>query len=182
MKIPICVLGAGSKYLTNENKSEFLGIEHFQDIEPTNVDIRPSPATDVIQDLSLEHWDRLPSNYFDVVIAEHVAEHVPNRLWFVKECLRITKPAGLLIVEVPNWKHEAAHNTLEHYTTWGRNIFGKSYNADYGRLWSVERVVYRITNPFTWKSYYIRNEFIGRQIDRLTGLISGIRFFIRVNK
>ena len=178
----VCVLGSGLRPLSNENKDKFLGLETIPQIEATNVDIRNYPTTDIIQDLSLEHWDKLPSNYFDVVIAEHVAEHVPNRLWFVNECLRITKSNGLLIIEVPNWKHDSAHCTLEHYTTWGRAIFNDSYINNYGQDWKIEKVVYRVSNPFTWKSTYIKGEFLGREIDRFTSMISGLRFFIRVIK
>ena len=174
----VCVLGSGLRPLSNENKDNFLGLESIPQIEATNVDIRNYTTTDIIQDLSLEHWDKLPSNYFDVVIAEHVAEHVSNRLWFVNECLRIAKPNGLLIIEVPNWKHDSAHNTLEHITTWGRAIFNDNYINDYGKIWKIENVVYRAC--FNWKSFYIGSGFLPRQVDRFTSLISGLRFFIRV--
>ena len=182
-KIPrIAVLGAGHRPLTNFNACQFRGLENIgPHYVPVNVDIRDYPSTDVVQDLSDKRW-KFKDDEFDIVIAEHVAEHVPDRLAFIAECLRITKPDGLLIIEVPNWKHDSAHNTLEHYTTWGRAIFNDSYINDWGLKWSVEKVVYRVTKPFSWQSFYIPWEFVGRQIDRFTHKISGLRFFIRVKK
>jgi len=178
----ICVLGAGNRPLTNFNKSDFLGLENIgKHYIPTNVDIRAYVTTDVVEDLSKKKW-KLKTNEYDIVIAEHVAEHVPDRLAFINECLRITKPDGLLIIEVPNWKHESAHNTLEHYTTWGRCIFNDSYINEYGERWKVEKVVYRMTYPFSWKSFYLGSGFFARQVDRFTSKVSGLRFFIRVKK
>ena len=175
----IAVLGAGLRPLTVFNQYQFLGLEGVGRYVPVNVDIRKYPHTDVVQDLSKRRW-KFKTDEFDIVIAEHVAEHVPDRLAFVDECLRITKPNGLLIIEVPNWKHDSAHNTLEHYTTWGRCIFDDSYINEYGRRWTVEKVVYRMTYPFSWKSFYLGSGFWARQIDRFTHKISGLRFFIRV--
>ena len=177
----VCVLGSGLRPLSNENKNNFPGLESIPQIEATNVDIRNYPTTDIIQDLSLEHWDKLPSDYFDVVIAEHILEHIPNRLEFIEECMRISKPGGLLIIEVPNRRSYAAFNTLEHYNYFGRCIFNDSYINEYGKLWKIEKVMYRVT--FVWRSFYFPfGEFLGRQIDRFTHFIGGLRFFIRVIK
>lgn len=177
----ICVLGAGHRPLTQDNAHWFNGLEGIGQYEALNVDIRGYDTTDLVQDLSKKKWD-LPSNHFDIVIAEHVAEHVPDRLAFIAECRRITKNNGLLIIEVPNWKHDSAHNTLEHCSTWGRAIFNDSYINEYGALWKIEKVVYRMTRPFSWKSFYVKGEFFGRQLDRFTSKISGLRFFIRIKK
>lgn len=170
----ICVLGAGRKPLTQFNRDSFPGLENVDQYEAVNVDIRDYPTTDVIQDLSVKHWG-IESNSFDIVIAEHVAEHLQDRLTFISECLRITKPNGLLIIEVPNYSHLLAHSNLEHYTTWSRVVFDESYLSS---GWVKEKVVYRAT--FLWKSWYIKREFLGRQLDRFTGLISGLRFYLRV--
>jgi SAM-dependent methyltransferase len=177
----ICVLGAGKRPLSSFNNHEFLGLEDIGRYTAVNVDIRGYLTTDLVMDLSKKKW-KIDSNKFDIVIAEHIAEHVPDRMSFISECLRITKPNGLLIIEVPNWKHDSAHNTLEHLTTWGRAIFNDSYINDYGKKWKIEKVVYRMTYPFLWKSFYIGSGFIPRQIDRFTHKISGLRFYIRVLK
>lgn len=171
----VCVLGAGDKPLTEDNTGEFVGIEGMS-VMPVNVDIRACEGY-IVQDLSLRHWENLKSNWYDIVIAEHVAEHVPDRLAFIGECLRILHKGGLLIIEVPNWKHLTAHSNLEHLTTWSRVIFDDCYVNDFGKKWKVEKKYYRIT--LFWKSFYVKWGFLGRQIDRFTGLVSGIRFFVR---
>ncbi len=180
----VAVLGAGGRPLLNNVRAfnglaEELGGDNYKAL---NVDIRGYSTTDKVADLNKPKWNEFQDNEFDIVIAEHIAEHMRERLDFVDECLRITKNNGLLIIEVPNWKHDSAHCTLEHYTTWGRAIFDDSYINEYGKRWKIEKVVYRMTRPFSWKSFYVPNEFLGRQIDRLTNQISGLRFFIRVKK
>lgn len=181
----VAVLGAGLRPLKDYNVSQFAGLaeELNGDVySPVNVDIRDYPSTDKVADLNKPNWSEFGDNEFHIVIAEHIAEHMRERLDFVDECLRITKNEGLLIIEVPNWKHDSAHCTLEHYTTWGRAIFDDSYINEWGKRWKIEKVMYRMTMPFTWKSFYVPSEFLGRQIDRFTHQISGLRFFIRVKK
>ncbi len=181
----VAVLGAGGRPLTGDTIGNFAGLaeELYGDIcVPLNVDIRAYKTTNLVADLNKPKWTEFKDNEFDIVIAEHIAEHMRERLDFVSECLRITKNDGLLIIEVPNWKHDSAHCTLEHYTTWGRAIFDDSYINEWGKLWKIEKVMYRMTMPFTWKSFYVKGEFLGRQIDRFTHQISGLRFFIRVKK
>jgi 2-polyprenyl-3-methyl-5-hydroxy-6-metoxy-1,4-benzoquinol methylase len=45
---------------------------------------------------------RLPPNYFDVVTLNHVVEHVPDPIATVRECRRILRPGGRLIIVTPN--------------------------------------------------------------------------------
>ncbi|MGE4159266.1 MAG: methyltransferase domain-containing protein [Planctomycetota bacterium] len=45
---------------------------------------------------------RFPEASFDVVTCFAVLEHVPDPLELLKECLRILKPGGLLMLAVPN--------------------------------------------------------------------------------
>jgi len=43
-----------------------------------------------------------PNNYFDVVTGFYVIEHLPNPIVFLKECHRILKPGGLLLLRYPH--------------------------------------------------------------------------------
>jgi len=52
-----------------------------------------------------------PENYFDVITMSHLIEHVHNPLQLLRECRRILKPAGSLIVVTPNGK------------SWGYKLF-----------------------------------------------------------
>lgn len=44
----------------------------------------------------------LPSNSFDVISMNHVLEHIQNPILLFKECNRILKPGGRLVVVTPN--------------------------------------------------------------------------------
>lgn len=43
-------------------------------------------------------------NYFDVITMSHVIEHIHNPLSIVRECRRILKPGGCLVIVTPNVK------------------------------------------------------------------------------
>ncbi len=169
----ICVLGAGEKPISN-----IKGIVINPNDTITKVDQRKVDHTYVVMDLDKKEWP-LKTDDFDIVVAEHIAEHMTDRISFLKNCHRICKPDGLVVIEVPNWSHICAHSTLEHVSTWGRCMFDDNYiTRDYFLL---ENMDYRITIPFTWKSFYVPNR-IGRFLDKSTRLISGLRFYLRVIK
>jgi len=48
-------------------------------------------------------------NYFDVIIINHVLEHVPQPAEIIAEISRILKPDGLLVIGVPNSDSIMAH-------------------------------------------------------------------------
>jgi 2-polyprenyl-3-methyl-5-hydroxy-6-metoxy-1,4-benzoquinol methylase len=43
-----------------------------------------------------------PKDEFDAVSAFYVIEHLPGPVWFLKECRRILKPGGLLLLRYPH--------------------------------------------------------------------------------
>jgi ubiquinone/menaquinone biosynthesis C-methylase UbiE len=43
-----------------------------------------------------------PSEFFDAVTLNHVIEHIPDPCKTLKECLRVLKPGGRLIIVTPN--------------------------------------------------------------------------------
>ncbi|MBI1969214.1 class I SAM-dependent methyltransferase [Candidatus Woesearchaeota archaeon] len=43
-----------------------------------------------------------PSAFFDIITFWHVLEHVRGPILYIRECRRILKPGGVVIIEVPN--------------------------------------------------------------------------------
>lgn len=46
-------------------------------------------------------------NFFDVILMSHSLEHLPTPLTALKECFRILKPGGRLVIRVPNFNSPA---------------------------------------------------------------------------
>ncbi|OGC69091.1 hypothetical protein A2415_05360 [candidate division WWE3 bacterium RIFOXYC1_FULL_39_7] len=46
---------------------------------------------------------KLPNNYFDVVIANHVLEHVDDPVVFLKKAERLLKNGGFVLIDAPNF-------------------------------------------------------------------------------
>lgn len=57
-----------------------------------------SPLANVKMDLTKIQYD---DNYFDVIICNHVLEHIPNDRQAMKELFRVLKPGGWAILQVP---------------------------------------------------------------------------------
>ena len=55
----------------------------------------------------------LPAGTFDVITAIHVLEHSPDPLRFLQCCLRLLRPNGVLLAEVPDFGCRAAQNQGE---------------------------------------------------------------------
>jgi predicted SAM-dependent methyltransferase len=143
----------------------------------TNVDARAVPGIDIVQDLNERNWTRIPSDTFDTIIAEHIIEHVFDRLWFLEECRRVGKPGASLIIEVPHYKHIYAHSMLDHRWTFTHQSFDETYVIR-GKI-RKKRVEYRL---FTDKDLWLRWERLGRILAKHTGLVSGLRFYLEIRK
>lgn len=66
------------------------------------VDFNPRSVADVIHDLNETPYP-FEDNSFDVIIAEHVLEHLADLMKVIEELHRITRPGGILYVEVPHF-------------------------------------------------------------------------------
>jgi len=74
----------------------------------TNIDIREDAAPDICHDL-----EQLPypfeDNYFDLIEADHILEHLSDPFQVMAELRRILKPMGTLIVKVPHFSRAMSH-------------------------------------------------------------------------
>ncbi len=114
------------------------------------VDINPASIADVIHDLN-----KLPypfeDNEFDFVVAEHVIEHLGSVIGIMEELHRITKPGGIIYVEVPHFSSANFFTDPTHthsFTT-------RSFDYFVPGLWLAS---YRYS-PVQFKKRYVRIEF-----------------------
>ncbi|MCW4003688.1 MAG: class I SAM-dependent methyltransferase [Candidatus Bathyarchaeota archaeon] len=106
------------------------------DIEVIGVDISKNENVDVVHNLDKMPYP-FPSNYAENIVAGEVIEHLENPLAFLKECFRILKQKGVLIITTPNMtglqhflysqKPERRHT---HLYSWGiknfKNLVGRT--------------------------------------------------------
>lgn len=52
--------------------------------------------------IDLDEAIPFPENKFDYVIGVEVIEHLENHFFFIRECCRVLKPGGILILTTPN--------------------------------------------------------------------------------
>jgi SAM-dependent methyltransferase len=77
------------------------------------LDVNPLAAPDVLHDLDVTPYP-FPASSFDIVIAEHVLEHVNQVIRVVEELHRIVAPGGVLLVEVPHFSSANFHTDPTH--------------------------------------------------------------------
>ena len=98
-------LNEKTSFFTQENKVLHIAPEQcfhdkFKKLE--NLDYKTadleSPLADYLCDVQNMPFEE---NHYDVVICNHVLEHVPDDIKAMKEILRILKPGGYAILQVP---------------------------------------------------------------------------------
>lgn len=96
------------------------------------IDNNPRTNADIIHDLGDIPYP-LAANEFDLVVSNHVVEHVPDVMAFISELHRITKPGGSIRLLTPHytnpdWANDPTHrNHINSYTfntfMAGRQVF-----------------------------------------------------------
>ena len=66
-------------------------VKHLFKEKGINANLRVADATQL----------PFPDNFFDVIVSSHVLEHIENDVLCIKECARVLKPGGELILWVP---------------------------------------------------------------------------------
>ena len=93
-------VGSGFGFFLSEMKNrewDVTGIEISQKAmdyarDVLGLTIHPGPLEKV----------NFPESHFDVVTGFYVIEHLPNPIGFLRECYRILKPGGLLLLRYPH--------------------------------------------------------------------------------
>ena len=96
------------------------------------LDYNPHTAADVIHDLGVVPYP-FPDNEFDLVVSNHVVEHVPDVMAFIGELYRITRSGGRIRLLTPHytnpdWANDPTHRNLINSYTFntfmpGRQVF-----------------------------------------------------------
>jgi SAM-dependent methyltransferase len=103
------------------------------------------PFVDVAHDLNILPWPWADET-FDAIKAWSVFEHLSReRVSIIDECWRILKPGGLLVVKLPYWKNEQAHDDITHY--WFTNL----HQFDQFDPTTERGEQYGFYTPFPWK-------------------------------
>ena len=85
------------------------------------LDNNPRTAADVIHDLGELPYP-FPDNEFDLVVSNHVVEHVPDVMAFITELYRVTRHGGRIRLLTPHytnpdWANDPTHrNHINSYT------------------------------------------------------------------
>lgn len=128
-------IGCGNAYgtaLMAQSASEIVGLDYDHDTIANN---RESYSE--IKNLSFQQGAIPPIPFgdasFDVITAFQFIEHIAPRKEFLRECLRVLKPGGCLLVTTPNVKKSLARNPfhVHEYTFAEMNAELKSLGANF---------------------------------------------------
>lgn len=96
-----------SKLRTNNNNVTIVDIgcgpNKFPDAVGVDIVKRPG-VVDIVHNLDMYPWP-IEDNSFDVLICNHLIEHVDDFILMVREFFRILKPGGFLIARTPHYSH-----------------------------------------------------------------------------
>lgn len=121
----------------------------------------------------------IPDNTFDVVTMWHVLEHVPDVEAQVRELKRITKPEGVVIIAVPNFK---SYDAIKYGMYWAaydvpRHLWHFSATSIKTIFGAVGMTVSEIA-PMKFDSFYVSllsEKYKSGKMDFVRGFVNGLR-------
>ncbi len=118
------------------------GFVKFHSPNVTNVDGFDNCKPDVVWDLNKTPYP-FEDEKFDIVIANHVMEHLPNWWGAFNECSRVLKVGGQLIIYVPGEGHDAQWGYRDHVVAINRCSFFGTHNLSRrgGNAWAENEKV-----------------------------------------
>jgi 2-polyprenyl-3-methyl-5-hydroxy-6-metoxy-1,4-benzoquinol methylase len=75
--------------------------------------VSSTSQADIDHDLTKFPWP-IADNSFDLVICQHVIEHLPDTVKTMEEMNRVTKPGGKIFIETPHYTWFEAYRHYEH--------------------------------------------------------------------
>lgn len=120
--------------------------EALKNLEYITADLE-SPLAKVKMDI---HKIPFPDASFDIVFCNHVLEHVADDFQAMSEMLRVLKPGGWGIIQVPldynratTYEDSSVTNPAERERLFGQNDHARVYGLDYGRR--LEKAGFKVT-------------------------------------
>ena len=117
-----------------------------------------------------------PDNYFDVILCNHVLEHIPNDKKAMQELYRVLKPQGWAILQVPfaeklsnTYENFSIINPTERETHFGQFDHVRIYGQDY-----VQRLANVGFNVTTYNALNV----LGQDVVNLQQLIANEKVFL----
>ena len=105
-------------------------------------------------------------NEFDGIITTHVLEHVRNLIPLIDEMWRVTKPGGVIFIEVPYFASSLAHSSIDHVRFFSYTSFNPYTKKD---------PTHHLWEPTTFEvkaSYAFSGHFGLRTIGKIVDLFS----------
>jgi len=87
-----------------------------------NVDINPDFKPNIIWDLN-KKWTFSKTNEFDVVIANHIIEHLDDYSFIFSEIHRVAKNNAKVFIRVPHFSSVQAYSTFGHKHFFASGVF-----------------------------------------------------------
>lgn len=118
------------------------------------LDYNPLTGADIIHDLN-EFPYPFEDNEFDMVVATHVVEHLPNVIDFVDEIYRITKNGGCIKFVTPHytnpdWNTDPTHTN--HFSSYSFNTFdSEKRNFDFYTSTNIKPTKRYVTVLNLWR-------------------------------
>ncbi|MCB9655697.1 MAG: methyltransferase domain-containing protein [Deltaproteobacteria bacterium] len=80
-----------------------------------NVDIIPEAHADVFMDLNdPASYAALPENHFEMIVADHLLEHLNDVFGVMRALNRLTRPGGIIEIRVPHFSRGMTHPQHTH--------------------------------------------------------------------
>ena len=121
-------------------------LKSFSNIEYVSGDLNPLVNWDVILDIT---DIKFKDNFFDVIICNHILEHIEDDRKAMRELFRVLRPKGIAILQVPISKN--AKKTFEDFTItppkereryFGQKDHVRIYGKDYKNR--LESIVFKV--------------------------------------